>query len=427
MGPERIVTNHTVSHACSVSGFQPFVWPKSFQRSEAFGEEKRAMDMSTKFSSSSKPSNSEDKKVTLPVDLGPADYQAVEKEEGEWSDVEGYADAYRGCSMHGRSITGADKDPQGKSLVGMMDHSDAAMAAEDVPQNTESVKDENIDHASIGLDSDTNDKKSNNGLNSEGSCKGGQEDSALVSKQKKIKGVEANHALKYSNNHGKRPTFDPHKEAMLGKKRSRQTMFFNFGRCQASCSTPRKQNFPAPIATHTVKELRPILPSCERIREKQIQLTIKDAKQVDLSSNDRNGYLETDDSKSQYNGDINSELPAQPRRLNSSTGLAAAAQPPLLPRQSSWKQPTDSRQLKNSQVSSRKPALMSQNSVDLKWGVKRFPSKKQPVVSTQFQDTSVECLLREVTNEKFWLHPACGLHELSAIGRLSHLDPSGFC
>ncbi|KAK9270871.1 hypothetical protein L1049_026457 [Liquidambar formosana] len=53
----------------------------------------------------------------------------------------------------------------------------------------------------------------------------------------------------------------------------------------------------------------------------------------------------------------------------------------------------------------RKPALNSQTSMDPKLGNKKNPPKKQIVSIPQYQDTSVERLIREVTNEKFWHHP----------------------
>ncbi|CAK9174268.1 unnamed protein product [Ilex paraguariensis] len=410
--PERIVNNHAFSHASSVSGFQPFVRPKDTQGSEVSIEPKWGWDMSSRVASSSKSGSSKNPKVAPQLDLGSADFQAVEKEEGEWSDAEGSTDDFKGSTMQEYVITGNDKGSQENGMAELMAQNDAGGALEHVPQHAESVEDENSNHPSLGLDSDTNDRKSNTSRNSEGSCKGdfsidGHEDSALVLKRKEVKGVEASHAPKYANNTGKRPKLDQHKEAMLGKKRSRQTMFLNLEDIKQAgpikTSTPRRQNFPAPITTRTVKEARPVLPPSERTGEKQMQPTIKDAKLVDLSCNEGNNYLETDDSKSECNGDMNSALLARPRRLNSSTDLAAEAQP--LSRQSSWQQPTDSRHLKNLQVSSRKPALMGQISMDLKLGVKKLSSKKQPVVSTQYQDTSVERLLREVTNEKFWHHP----------------------
>ncbi|KAA8544548.1 hypothetical protein F0562_022593 [Nyssa sinensis] len=389
-GSQRIVNNHTFSHASSVSGFQPFVRPKDSQEFKVCTEQNRAADMSSKVTSSSNANNSEDAKVAPLLELDSADARAVEKEEGEWSNADGSDDAYGSNSMHKRSITAYVKDAQEKGMPGMMDGCDS------------------------GLDTDTNDQKSNISRNPEGNGKGdistdGPEESGLIVKQREVKGVEASHALKCANNPGKRPKLDQQKELMLGKKRSRQTMFLNLEDVKQAgpikTSTPRRQNFSASINTRTVKETRTILPATERMGEKQNQPLMKDPKQVDLSCNEGNTFVESNDPKSEGNGDINSGLLARPRRLNSMTNLATEVHPPPVPRQSLWKQPSELRQVKNSQVSTGKPALMSQSTMDPKLGTKKLPSKKQTAVGNQYQDTSVERLLREVTNEKFWHHP----------------------
>ncbi|GFY85806.1 P-loop containing nucleoside triphosphate hydrolases superfamily protein [Actinidia rufa] len=412
-GIQQLVNNHAFSHASSVSGFQPFVRPKSAQGSLVFPEQIRAADLSSEVALISKISNGENKKAAPQVILSSSEVQAIEKEEGEWSDAGDSAEAYGSSSMREQSLSGCEKESQEKQLVNVMDHCSPNINAENVFRNDESIKDENSYHTSLGLDVDKNDQKSSNSRNSEGNCKGdismdGQEEAELVPRQREVKGVEASHALKCANNPGKRPRFDQHKEAMLGKKRSRQTMFLNLEDVkQAGAnkpSTPRRQNFPAPVTTRTVKETRAV-PPAERIDEKQSQSVNKDSKQVDLSSNEGHTYVESTDPKSESNGDINSSLLGKPRRLNSATDLAAEVHPPSIPRQSSWKQLTDSRPLKNSQLSTRKQALITQSSVDPKLGTKKLPPKKPATAGNQYQDTSVERLLREVTNEKFWHHP----------------------
>lgn len=115
--------------------------------------------------------------------------------------------------------------------------------------------------------------------------------------------------------------------------------------------------------------------------------------------------MESNDSKSESSADVNLAPLGRPRRMNSSIDLTPEAQTSPMPRPSSSKHPTDPRQGRNSQVPGRKPALTSQSSMDPKLGAKKPPSKKQPIVSSQSQDTSVERLIREVTNEKFWQHP----------------------
>ncbi|XP_052189720.1 uncharacterized ATP-dependent helicase C29A10.10c-like [Diospyros lotus] len=407
---QRMVNANTFSHASSVSGFQPFVRPKSDQGSLVCSEQMSSGHISSEAASLSKAANGEDKTVASKVDLSSVDVQAVEKEEGEWSDAEGFDGAPGSSSKNEQSLTICDKELQDKGVTKMVDHGGVNM--ENASQNHENTKVENSDRT-LGLDLDADDQKTNSSRNSEGDCKGdismfGHEESVLVPKQREVKGVEATHALKCANNLGKRPRLDQHKEAMLGKKRSRQTMFLNLEDVKQAgsmkTSTPRRQNFPAPITTRTVKEVRNI-PPAERSGEKQSEATDKDSKQVDLSSNEGNNYLESNDSKSECNGDMHSGLLGRPRRLNSTTDLAAEVLAHPVPKQSSWKQPTDSRQLKNSQVSARKPALISHSSMDAKLGTKKLPPKKQNTLATQYQDTSVERLLREVTNEKFWHHP----------------------
>ncbi|GFZ10031.1 P-loop containing nucleoside triphosphate hydrolases superfamily protein [Actinidia rufa] len=420
-GFQKLVNNHSFSHASSVSGFQPFVRPKSAQGSLVCPEQIRAADLSSEVALLSKTSNGEKKKTVPQVVLSSSEIQAIEKEEGEWSDAEDSAEAYGSSSMREQSLSGCE-ELQEKQLANVMDHCGPNENAENVFRNDESIKDENSYHSikdensyrtSLGSDVDKNDQKSSSSRNSEGNCKGdismdGQEEAGLVPRQREVKGVEASHALKSANNPGKRPRFDQHKEAMLGKKRSRQTMFLNLEDVKQAgsnkTSTPRRQNFPAPITTRTVKETRGV-PPAERTEEKQSHSVNKDSKQVDLSSNKGHTCVESTDPKSESNGDINSGFLGKPRRLNSATDLAAEVHPPSIPRQISWKQLTDSRQLKNSQVSTRKQALNAQSSVDPKLGTKRLPSKKPAPAGNQYQDTSVERLLREVTNEKFWHHP----------------------
>ncbi|XAR48574.1 hypothetical protein NMG60_11031443 [Bertholletia excelsa] len=402
--PQRLVNNRAFSHASSVSVFQPFVRPKNSQGSAVSFEQLKEGDMSSGVALTSEITDNNDIKPEQQLDLGSSEGQDVEKEEGEWSDAEGSTDAYRSTSTHKYSLTGFGKDSQ-KKVLANTDNCEPVVNEKNVAQNDEVVKDENSSHSSLGLDPDSR--------NSEVSFKGDTtmdelEGPSLVPKPREVKGVEANHALKCANNPGKRPRFDQHKEAMLGKKRSRQTMFLNLEDVKQAgpikTSTPKRQNFPAPITTRTVKEARTI-PVAEHTGEKQSQTLNKDAKQVDLSCSEGKNYVESNDSKSECNGDMNSGLLGRPRRMSSTKDLGVEVHPPLISRESSWKQPTDSRQVKNSQLSSRKPALVSQSSTEAKLTTKKLPSKKQTTVNTQYQDTSVERLLREVTNEKFWHHP----------------------
>jgi senataxin len=410
--PQRIINNNAFSHASSLSGFQPFIRPRTAHGPEMGAEQKRAGDQNPKSTSLSKSSNDEEMRASPSLVQGSAEAPSVEREEGEWSDAEDSADAYGNTSL---SELGKASQEQGTSEV--RDCFVSGVAADNISSAvkiSQSVKDENSSHTSLELDPDPNDQKSHSTRNSESNAGvdaslDGQEEPGLVPKQREAKGIEASHALKCANTLGKRK-IDQKRVEMLGKKRSRQTMFLNLEDVKQAgpikTSTPRRQTFPSPITTRSVKEVRIAPPSSERIGEKQSQLMMRDQKQVDIPCNEGGTSLETSEPKSECNGDMNSGLLGRPRRLNGDTDLSVEVSLPPIPRQSSWKQPTDSRQMKNLQVSNRKPTLISQNSMDPKLGNKKYlPPKKPTSNSTPYQDTSVERLIREVTNEKFWHHP----------------------
>ncbi|XP_044511262.1 uncharacterized protein LOC123229483 [Mangifera indica] len=403
VGPQRITNNHVFSHASSVSGFQPFIRPKAAQGHGVCPVQK-AEDLNCQFaSSSSKSSSSEEIKVSPSQAPGSGSAVVVEREEGEWSDAEGSADAYPGASLHEQ-----DKAPEGQEMPEVMD---CTAASVDI-NNHEGSRDENSRRALSVSDQDPGEQRSNNIQHSEGSSKGdpstdGQEEAGLLPKQREVKGIEGSHSNKFANNLGKRKV-DQQKEAMLGKKRNRQTVFLNLEDVKQAgslkTSTPRRQN--PPIITRITKEVRTILPPLERGGEKHGQPVNKDQKQYDASScNDGVTNLEPYEPKPEFNGDMNPGPLSRPRRVNSGTDFSAEVSQPHIPRQSSWKQPTDTRQLKNSQFN-KKSAPVSQSFIELKLGNKKHPpAKKSTVVGNLYQDTSVERLIREVTNEKFWHHP----------------------
>ncbi|XP_076958992.1 putative helicase MAGATAMA 3 [Bidens hawaiensis] len=332
--PRRIINNNAFSHASSVSGFQPFIRPKEVKEKSEAHEDPKKSNGSNDMVEKSKSNDMVEK--STPV---------IEKEEGEWSDAEG-------SNVHEKSSLNVDDKSEVKPV-----------AVKD--------KNNNNNHNSLGLDGDSIDIKSNDS----------KEDSILAPKSKEIKGVEAVHALKIANcvNLGKRPKFDQQKEAMLGKKRNRQTMFLNLeGVKQAGItktSTPRRHNFPPPVTSRIVKD-------------KQSQpLITKDSKQADLIES--SSHTDANDIKTECtNGDTNLGVLSRPKRSISGNDNEINNN--------------------NNNKASRKSGLVSQNSVDNNnktSGVKKLPSKKPPTVSTQYQDSSVERLIREVTNEKFWQHP----------------------
>nr|XP_043638503.1 uncharacterized ATP-dependent helicase C29A10.10c [Erigeron canadensis] len=383
--PRRIINNNAFSHASSVSGFQPFVRPKVVQATEnivhasenVVNTSDNVVQASENVVHSSANLGQASENVVhmsenvvpaaeieerkRPIDVG----SVADKEEGEWSDAEGSSPPEKLTPSH-------DDKSEVKPMAVFIDQRDS-----DVAVNTSSivdVKDEHSNHVSSGLNGDSIDRKSSDS----------QEDSLVAPKQKDVKGVEAIHALKIANNAAKRPKIDHQKEAMLGKKRSRQTMFLNLEDVKQAgtikTSTPRRQNFPPPVTTRIVKD-------------KQIQTPI---------IKDENGsVVESSDAKSEFNnGDMNSGILGHPKRSNSSMELSAEDKLISNQRQSVMKL------TKNAQVPGRKTVpLVSQTSVDPKAGVKKLPSKKPLTVTNQYQDTSVERLIREVTNEKFWQHP----------------------
>ncbi|KAJ9181814.1 hypothetical protein P3X46_005868 [Hevea brasiliensis] len=405
--PQGIKSSNAFSHASSVSGFQPFVRPKIVHGHEAGSEQKKARDQNPKFASSVESSNCDDTKPASSLISVSADPGAVEREEGEWSDIEGSADASAGNSLH---VLGKASQDQGKFELMQFSASDTGI--ENISGSTKVVDNNRFEIsgcASQGLDQCLNDQKSNSIQHSDSNANGdgsmdGQEETALIPKAREVKSVEANHALKYANNIGKRK-IDQHKEAMLGKKRNRQTMLINIDEVKQAgpikSSTPRRQ----PTTIRTVKEVRPV-PSSAEHGEKHIHPMNKDHKQIDLLCNEGGNSLESCQPKNECNGDTSSGQQVKPRRLNNDTDFSGEGHLPPIPRQASWKQPTDLRQPKNLQFANRKPVLMSQSSIDSKLGNKKhLPAKKPAQVSTPYQDTSVERLIREVTNEKFWHHP----------------------
>ncbi|KAM7257179.1 hypothetical protein ACFE04_012920 [Oxalis oulophora] len=351
---QRIMNNNAFSHAPAVSGFQPFVRAKSVSGGEEATELKRT---GHKIPNVASVSNIEGIKAGKLEVFGPTNVPAVEKEEGEWSDAED--ELSKPEKQHGLPA------PQ------MIDNSSVKIT----------MAENSSDQASVGLDNDSNDQKSNQNQSSEGNAATGdvsvdsQKESGFVPKQREVKGVEAIHALKCANNPGKR-RIDQQKEAMLGKKRNRQTMFLNLEDVKQAggsmkTSTPRRQQIapPTTVITRSIKESRNIA-LVERVGEKKSLQINKDPKQADVSTLDGNAPVDF-------------------------------TEPKVEP-----KPPTDLRQPKVSQFSNRSSALISQTSMDMKPVSKKYiPPKKPAANSASYQDTSVERLIREVTNEKFWHHP----------------------
>ncbi|KAL1367106.1 uncharacterized protein [Arachis hypogaea] len=362
---------------------------------------------------SSKSGKEDDLKVLDSRILSSAAAQSTEREEGEWSDDEVSADVNGSHNLLQQSQVSQEQTTSGMVDGGGVasERKSSNITSESKSGNTkgpDSTIDEKSSRASVGLESNSTEKKSNIVPNSDGSIKSeasndAQEEPSLIPKQKEVKGIEASHALRCANNPGKRK-IDQRKEEMLGKKRNRQTMFLNLEDVKQAgpmkSSTPRRQNFSSPIITRTIKEVRNVPAQVERVG------AAKDQKQVETSFAEGGIHADLHEPKSDSNGDNSGPL-GRSRRLNSETEPLAEVNLPPIPRQGSWKQPTDSRQQKNVLGSSRKLGQTGQScSNDVKVGNKKHaPMKKQTPVSIQPQDTSVERLIREVTSEKFWHHP----------------------
>lgn len=408
---QGIVNNHAFSHASSVSGFQPFVRPRSAGVPEMDTELKRAGDQDTKVSSKS--TKDEDVKVMDSRILGSTNAQSTEREEGEWSDDEVFANAN---GSNNAIANGSNNLPQRSQASdeqptpGIVDGG-VAVASDSKSRNiksSDSINDEKSSHASIGLESSSSEQKSNSIPNSESNIKSeasidAQEEPTSIPKQKEVKGIEASHAIRCANNLGKRK-IDQRKEEMLGKKRNRQTMFLNLEDVKQAgpikTSTPRRQTFSSSVISRTIKEVRTVSPQVERVG-----IAAKDQKFTDTSSGEGGNHAEAHEPKSDCNGDTSGSF-VRSRRLNSETEPPTEVNLPPIPRQGSWKHLPDSRPQKNLLHPNRKLGPGGQSSNDVKLGNKKHLSiKKQAPISSQSQDTSVERLIREVTSEKFWHHP----------------------
>ncbi|KAL1210577.1 putative helicase MAGATAMA 3 [Cardamine amara subsp. amara] len=381
LGSQDNVSNRVFSHASTVSGFQPFVRGIAAHHTDVAVERKVNED-SVKGSLSS---TFEEAKVASSIVLN--DAGASEREEGEWTESEVPASD---------NVHSSSSDYKGTSV------------SSDYSKVTEK------DNGSVVLDSNSNSGLLKRNVNhiSESSAKDSAsidspQEQSLTVRQREIKGVEASHAIKCANTTVKRK-MDQQKETMLGKKRNRQTMFLNLEDVKQAgpikTTTPRRQNFPQPVVTRTVRESRAGPPPAEQGGGIPGHVVYRDQKPTDIP----NGGIhpETSEQKLESNGESHSGSLGKTRRMNGEAGPSAEGTLTSMSRQGSWKQPMNSRQLKTGHSSNRQVSLGSQSSVDSKFSNKKFTSFKKPVTnSSQYQDTSVERLIREVTNEKFWHHP----------------------
>ncbi|KAG8088068.1 hypothetical protein GUJ93_ZPchr0010g8483 [Zizania palustris] len=382
---QGILNNNAFKHASSGSGFQPFVRSNDSQiTKEPIKIEDNLNASVASTSMVIKHSANDVAKLTEPSNQVS---QAVEREEGEWSDADVASDT-AGSSVSKKEeaasvATQVKRDIQESELTVIKsgDMIKDEIAAEPSDTDMTDVSKDPVIRGPTGLESMKN-------VENRGNQPG--DDSDLSNRSKDVKGVEANFALKFASNPSKRPKVNEHKEAMLGKKRARQTVFINVEDAKQAgtlkTSTPRRQSsFPAPIVTRTVKEaFRSAGSAAERAAEKQSQPAIRDQRQSEMLGSERSNSADPIDQNSESNGDPEMGSQSRLKKMNVEEPLSDGYQQPPMPRQ-----------LKGRSTADQKPA-----------NKRSLASKKQtPANNTQYQDTSVERLIREVTSDKFWHNP----------------------
>ena len=402
---QGILNNNAFKHASIGSGFQPFVRSKDSNNTK---ESIKAEDnMNSSMACSSMVANHITDNAAPKTEPGNQVSHIVEREEGEWSDADVISEN-AGSSVSnkdesvGTASTHVKKECQDSEphLIksGDVTKDDTAAECSDA-EMTDASKDQVL-RGTTGSESMQNLE-----------CKGNQpgDDLDACNRPKDVKGVEANYALKFASNPAKRPKLNEHKEAMLGKKRARQTVFINVEDAKQAgtmkTSTPRRQSsFPAPIVTRTVKEASRA--AGEKAAEKQNQQAIRE-RQSEMMGSERSNSADPSDQHAESNGDAEMGPQARSKKMNAEEPSSDGYQQPVQ-RQASLKQSMDLKQPKGRPFSSQRTAA-GQNTADQKPASKRsIISKKQTFANNmQYQDSSVERLIREVTNDKFWHNPGC--------------------
>ncbi|CAN1292673.1 Helicase SEN1 [Linum perenne] len=396
--------NRAFSHQSLMSGFQPFVRPKVTNDPEVVLEQSIALDRIPKFEPPLNLINGYDRKTQPQLASCFTAFQPSEREEGELLDTDG------GSHMQGKSSQDLEKSKL--TACSASDHGKSFIADTTIDK----IKSESSVQSSKEPNQGLNDQKGDSSqyLDSSGNLDASNcpEEKAVAPRQREVKGSEASHALRLANLPLKRK-IDHHKEAMLGKMRNRQTMLINIDEVKQvgtmKSLTPKRQL----AAPRTVKENR-TLPLVAG--EKHNHSIFKDQKQVEVSSTEVGTSLEFPQPKSESNGEINSSQVVKQRRLNGDADSLLETQLPPVTRQSSRKQPIDTRHQKNFQMSNRRPPSNNHNSLDLKPGSKKgIPLKKPALTGSSYHDTSVERLIREVQMKSFgtiqYLHVLLGIED----------------
>lgn len=400
---QGILNNQAFKHAPSGSGFRPFVRNKedSHNAKDLIKEED---DMDSSIASASMVANHITENIGPKAEPCNQVSPTVEREEGEWSDADVSDNAGSSFSNKDESAGPANTLAKRESQ-----ESEPSLKSGDVVKDDTAAESSDAEMADASKDTVVRRSASESVkvLDSKGNQSG--DDLDLNNRSKDVRGVEATYALKFASNPAKRPKFDEGKEAMLGKKRARQTVFINVEDAKQAgtmkASTPRRQSsFPAPIVTRTVKEAS--RGAGEKAAEKQSQQAIRDHRQSDMMGPERSNSGDPGDQHAESNGDAELGPQGRSKKVNaeepSSDGYQQSVQ-----RQASLKQSLDSKQLKGRPVSSQRASMTGQVIPDQKPANKRSViSKKQASMNnTQYQDSSVERLIREVTNDKFWHNP----------------------
>ncbi|KAF8779693.1 hypothetical protein HU200_002445 [Digitaria exilis] len=403
---QGILNNNAFKHASIGSGFQPFVRNKDSSNNTRESL-KLDDDMNCSIASSSIVANPISDNAAPKVETCNQVSQEVEREEGEWSDADGISENAGSSVSNKDELVGTASTHEKKESQDSEPH---LIKSGDVSKDDTAAECSDAEMADASIDQVLRGPTaSENTQNLE--CKGNQpgDDLDACNRSKDVKGVEANYALKFASNPAKRPKLNEHKEAMLGKKRARQTVFINVEDAKQAgtmkTSTPRRQSsFPAPIVTRTVKEA--YRGAGDKAAEKQNQQAIRDQRQSEIMGSERSNSADPSDQLAESNGDAEMGTQGRSKKINgeesSSDGYQQSVQ-----RQASLKQSMDMKQPKGRPFSSQRTAVTGQNTVDQKTASKRsIIAKKQNFVNNvQYQDSSVERLIREVTNDKFWQNP----------------------
>nr|CAB3495046.1 unnamed protein product [Digitaria exilis] len=304
---QGILNNNAFKHASIGSGFQPFVRNKDSSNNTRESL-KLDDDMNCSIASSSIVANPISDNAAPKVETCNQVSQEVEREEGEWSDADGISENAGSSVSNKDELVGTASTHEKKESQDSEPH---LIKSGDVSKDDTAAECSDAEMADASIDQVLRGPTaSENTQNLE--CKGNQpgDDLDACNRSKDVKGVEANYALKFASNPAKRPKLNEHKEAMLGKKRARQTVFINVEDAKQAgtmkTSTPRRQSsFPAPIVTRTVKEA--YRGAGDKAAEKQNQQAIRDQRQSEIMGSERSNSADPSDQLAESNGDAEME------------------------------------------------------------------------------------------------------------------------